>query len=103
MRDKKSPGTGTTARSNRGGSCEPHHSTEMIPQARRPVKANWLRDYRARCDLSAGEIVELIRSLCPGFDRTLLTKCSDPERYGVQLSRRVINQLKRMEGGKPDE
>lgn len=77
---------------------------EMITQAKKTVKrANWLKEFHVRSGLTSAEIVELIRHLCPGFDRSLLTKCADPERYGVQLSRRVINQLKRLEGGTPDE
>ena len=97
MSKKKNPGTGCTARSDCGDPKGSQPNTEIIPQTKRPVKANWLRDYRARRNLSAGEIVELVRPLCPGFDRTLLTKCEHPERYGIQLSPRVINRLKHLE------
>ena len=76
---------------------------EMIPQAKKTVKrANWLKDFHVRKGLKAGEIVEAIRPLCSGFDKTLLTKCENPDRYGIQLSQKAMNALKETFGGNDD-
>ena len=46
---------------------------------------------------TAAEIVELIRPLCPGFDKPLLVKCENPEKYGIQLSQKAMRRLKEVE------
>ena len=83
------------------GAARPDQSqehAEMIPQASGAVKrANWLREFHVRSGLKSAELVELIRPLCPGFDKSLLVKCENPDRYGVQLSQRVIRLLKKHE------
>ena len=71
---------------------------ERISKSRLSVKrANWLREFHVRSGLTSREIVELIRPLCPGFDKPLLVKCENPEKYGIQLCQRVIRRLKQWE------
>lgn len=71
---------------------------EMITQAKKTVKrANWLREFHVRSGMTSAEIVELIRPLCPGFDKPLLVKCENPDKYGVQLSGKAIRRLKEYE------
>ena len=54
---------------------------ERIAQEQQAVKgANWLKDFHVRSGLSGAEMVELIRPLCSGFDKTLLAKCENPEK-----------------------
>ena len=67
---------------------------EMIALPNRSVKANWLRDFHVQSGMKSAEIVELIRPSFPGFDKSLLAKCENPEKYGVQLSRKAMNLLK---------
>ena len=75
--------------------CANSQHGEMIPQARQAVKrANWLRDFHVQSGMKSAEIVELIRPSFPGFDKSLLAKCENPEKYGVQLSRKAMNLLK---------
>lgn len=76
---------------------------KIIPRSKETVKrANWLKDFHVRSGLKAGEIVEAIRPLFPGFDKTLLTKCENPDRYGIQLSQRAMKLLKKTLGGNDD-
>ncbi|MBR6030117.1 MAG: hypothetical protein IKP40_13620 [Clostridia bacterium] len=68
---------------------------EMIPQAKKTVKrANWLKEFHVQSGLSSAEIVELIRPLFPGFDKPLLVKCENPDKYGIQLSQKAMRRLK---------
>ena len=58
------------------------------------VKANWLEDFRVRHpEIKGTEIVEAVRLLYPGFDKTLLSKCMSPGKYGVELSPEAISIL----------
>ena len=50
-----------------------------------------------RSGLTSAEIVELIRPLCPGFDKPLLVKCENPDKYGTQLSAKAVRLLKEWE------
>lgn len=72
---------------------------ERIPHGGATVKrrANWLKDFHVRSKLTSAEIVELVRPLCKGFDKPLLAKCENPEKYGVQISNKVIRYLKEWE------
>ena len=69
--------------------------TEILSQNGQSVnQANWLHDFRARHPKIKGtEIVEAIRLSFPGFDKTLLSKCLNPEKYGVKLTPEAMNQL----------
>ncbi len=61
-----------------------------VSQKTDSVKANWLEDFRAHHPgLKNAEIIEAIRLSFPGFDKTLLSKCMSPEKYGVELSESV--------------
>ncbi len=58
------------------------------------VKANWLWDFRVRHqDIKCTEIADAIRLLFPGFDKTLLSKCMNPEKYGIALMPEAMQQL----------
>lgn len=58
-----------------------------VSQKTDSVKANWLEDFRVRHpEIKSAEIIEAIRLSFPGFDKTLLSKCLNPEKYGVELS-----------------
>ena len=84
----------------RGGAAKPYRNEHdvIISRVTRSVKrANWLKDFHTRNGLKSTEMVELIRPLCPGFDKQLLSKAENPEKYGVQLSQRVIKRLKEWE------
>ena len=76
---------------------------KIIPRTSRTVKrANWLKDFHVRKGLKGSEIVETIRPFCPGFDKMLLSKCENPDRYGIQLSQRAMKALKDAYGGNDD-
>lgn len=80
-----------------GAECaQSNQHDEIITPNRQAVKprANWLREFHVRSGLKSAEIIELIRPLCPGFDKTLLAKCENPDRYGIQISQKVIKHLK---------
>lgn len=82
--------------------CATEHD-EIIPQAKKIVKrANWLKDFHVQKGLKSSEIVETIRPLCPGFDKPLLAKCENPDRYGIQLSQKAMKLLKDTFGGNDD-
>ena len=69
------------------------HVTILTPN-QHSVKANWLEDFRAcHPKIKGTEIVEAIRLSFPGFDKTLLSKCLSPEKYGVELSEDVKTYL----------
>lgn len=71
---------------------------EMITRRKPNVKrANWLKEFHVRSGLTSAEIVELIRPLCPGFDKPLLVKCENPDKYGTQLSAKAVRLLKEWE------
>ncbi len=56
--------------------------------------ANWLKDFRAaHPKLQGTKIVETVRVLFPGFDKTLFSKASSPEKYGVCLTPEVVRLL----------
>lgn len=59
---------------------------EILSRTGKSVKTDWLTDFRVRHQLKGTEIVEAIRSLYPGFDKSLLSKVSSPEKYGVCLT-----------------
>ena len=56
--------------------------------------ANWLKDFRAaHPKLQGTKIIETVRLLFPGFDKTLYSKASSPEKYGICLTAEVIKLL----------
>ena len=94
MSERKKPGL---LEQNRADVQTTKHD-ESIPQPKQTVKrANWLKAFHVRTDLTSAEIVETIRLLFPGFDKSLLSKCESPERYGIQLTQRAMHLLKAKE------
>ena len=56
--------------------------------------ANWLKDFRAaHPNLQGTKIVETVRVLFPGFDKTLFSKASNPDYYGICLTAEAIQLL----------
>lgn len=61
--------------------------------------SNELRDLRLSSGLPATEIAAAIRSLFPKFDRQLLSKCENPDTYGVVLLPRGMNAARALVPG----
>ena len=76
---------------------------EILSRTGKSVKTDWLTDFRVRHQLKGTEIVEAIRSLYPGFDKSLLSKVSSPEKYGICLAPEAIRLLKTMFEGEKDD
>ena len=68
---------------------------EILSQNRASVNlANWLKDFRAAHPKMQGtQITETVRLLFPGFDKSLFSKASSPEKYGVCLTPEAIKLL----------
>lgn len=49
------------------------------------VKENELRMVIDTAHLSPKQVVECVRALFPSFDKTMLSKCMKPEKYGVVI------------------
>ena len=77
----------------------PH--TVIIPPSRKDCKRNVLRDIRLKKSVPPKEIVETIRALYPGFDKTLLSKCEHTEKYGIEPCRRAADAV--LEKYSPEE
>lgn len=88
-----------------GAGTNVHDAThgEIITRTKGTVKrANWLKDFHTQRGLSCVEIVEAIRPLHPGFDRSLLSKCENTEKYGAQISQKAMLLLKKRYGGEKE-
>lgn len=70
----------------------PHCSDNVIIQ-RNERKGNTLREIRIKNNLSASEIVSQVRSLYPKYDKALLSKCENGEKYGITLKHRAMKML----------
>lgn len=69
------------------------HDT-ILSQNFNSVKTNWLEDFRVRHpDIKGTEIVETVRLLFSGFDKTLLSKCMNPGKYGIKLTPEAMKIL----------
>ena len=56
--------------------------------------ANWLKDFRATHPKMQGtKIIEAVRVLYPGFDKSLFSKASNPDYYGICLTADAIRLL----------
>lgn len=96
--DRVKKGPGLLEQDGAGNVSHTKEHDEMITQAKKTVKrANWLKEFHVRSGLTSAEIVELIRPLCPGFDKPLLVKCENPDKYGTQLSAKAVRLLKEWE------
>ena len=61
------------------------NSNNSISNAYEPVKQNELRDAMAEAKIAPKEAVATISSIFPSFDKTLLSKCMNPRKYGILL------------------
>ena len=56
---------------------------------------NELRDLRVRCQLPVKDMVEVVRTLYPKFDKTVQSKCENGSAYGVLLRPDALEALYR--------
>lgn len=49
------------------------------------VKPNTLRDIMAAAQMSPREVISTVRELFPSFDKSMLSKCMKPEKYGIVI------------------
>lgn len=56
---------------------------------------NELRDLRVRCQLPVKDMVEVVRTLYPKFDKTVQSKCENGSAYGVSLRPDALEALYR--------
>ncbi len=69
------------------------HDT-ILSQNPDSVKTNWLEDFRVRHpEIKGTEIIETVRLLFPGFDKSLLSKCMNPGKYGIKLTPEAMSIL----------
>ena len=79
------------------------HDEILSPNGDSVKTTEWLTDFRVRRKMKGTEIVEAIRSLFPGFDKSLLSKVSSPEKYGICLAPEAIRLLKTTFEGEKDD
>lgn len=60
-------------------------STDILPQFREAVKVHDLKNVLVLADMQPRDAVELLRSKFPSFDKTVLSKCCNPSKYGCVL------------------
>lgn len=60
-------------------------SKSILPQFREAVKAHDLKSALTIADMQPRDAVELLRSKFPSFDKTVLSKCCNPSKYGCVL------------------
>ena len=56
---------------------------------------NELRDLRVRCQLPVKDMVEVVRTLYPKFDKTVQSKCENGDAYGVSIRPDALEALYR--------
>lgn len=57
----------------------------ILPAYEESVKCHDLKNVLVLADLAPKSAVELLRSMFPSFDKTVLSKCCNPEKYGCVL------------------
>ena len=57
----------------------------ILPSYEASVKSHDLKNILALAELSPKSAAELLRSMFPSFDKTVLSKCCKPEKYGCVL------------------
>lgn len=74
---------------------EQHHTpaTDMITHSEEKVKRNLLKELRVENDLSARDMVEVVREKYPKYDKTLQTKCENGDKYGVDIRGDALEAL----------
>ena len=66
---------------------------KSIAQNPENVKENLLKEWRTFENLSPKDIVKFVKSLCPGYDKMLQSKCENGKKYGITLRNDVFNAL----------
>ena len=66
---------------------------KIISHDEQIVKEDFLKDLRVSEKLSAKELVEYIKELCPGYDQALQHKCEHGRKYGITLRREAFNAV----------
>lgn len=56
---------------------------------------NELRDLRVRCQLPVKDMVEVVRTIYPKYDKTVQSKCENGSTYGVSLRPDALEALYR--------
>lgn len=54
---------------------------------------NHQRDLRLRSGLKLDALADIVKEVHPNFDKTLLSKCENPEKYGVKLDYQTFKLL----------
>ena len=62
-----------------------NYPTAIVSREEIAVKTNALKDAVATAHLTPKQVVEVVRSLFPSFDKSMLSKCMKPEKYGVVI------------------
>lgn len=62
---------------------------------------NELKEFRIRHELTAQEMVDVLRDVYPKYDKTVQSKCENTEKYGVVLAPEGVKAL--YEKFAPDE
>lgn len=62
---------------------------------------NELRDLRLLLNLPVKEMVEVVRTIYPKYDKTLHSKCENCDSYGVYLLPDAVDALRRLKGYEP--
>lgn len=52
-----------------------------------------MKEFREQRDLSVKEVVGVVKETAPGFDRFLLSKVENPEKYGIRLLNGIEQSL----------
>ena len=91
------------ADTGQGAKAQKCHAEILSPNGDSVKTTDWLTDFRVRRKMKGTEIVEAIRSLFPGFDKSLLSKVSSPEKYGICLAPEAIRLLKTTFEGEKDD
>ena len=81
------------ADTGQNGTDQRNHAKILSPNGDSVKTTDWLTDFRVRNHLKGTEIVEAIRVRFPGFDKSLLSKVSSPEKYGVILAPEAVKLL----------
>lgn len=62
-----------------------NYPTAIVSSTETAVKTGALKDAVATANLSPKQVVEIVRPLFPSFDKSMLSKCMKPEKYGVVI------------------
>ena len=54
---------------------------------------NELRELRERRNIPRAEIINFVQRYSPKFDKAMLSKCENSERYGATISRFLMNAI----------